>query len=293
MSKIAIITDSNSGITLDKQSQDLFVVPMPFIINGEEYFEDINLTQQDFYDKLQSNENILTSQPSPYSVSEIWDNALKDHDQVIYIPMSSGLSGACNTSKELAEKEYKNKVFVVDNQRISVTQKQSVYEALELAQKGFTAEEICNYLLQTKSHSSIYITVATLKYLKKGGRVTPAGALLGAMLNIKPILQIHGGKLDAYAKVLSFGQAKQRMINAVKNDLGTVFKEFYDKGEMVLSIAHTNAKEEAEKFKLEVEKAFPDMKITYLDPLSLSVACHIGPGSLALVTTRVENKDNL
>ena len=293
MSKIAIITDSNSGITLDEQTDDLFVVPMPFIINGEEYFEDISLTQKDFYEKLQANENILTSQPSPYSVTEVWDKALENHNQAIYIPMSSGLSGTCNTCTEIAKKDYKDKVFVVDNQRISVTQKQSVYEALELAEKGFTADEIYNYLLKTKSHSSIYITVATLKYLKKGGRVTPAGALLGTMLNIKPILQIHGGKLDAYAKVLSFGQAKQRMINAVRNDLNTTFKEFYDKGEMVLSIAHTNAKEEAEKFKLEVEKAFPDMKIVYIDPLSLSVACHIGPGSLALVTTRVENKDNL
>ena len=293
MPKVAIITDSNSGITLNEQTDDLFVVPMPFIINGEEYFEDINLSQEDFYTKLQANENILTSQPSPYSVTEVWDKALESHDQAIYIPMSSGLSGTCNTCTEIAKKDYKNKVFVVDNQRISVTQKQSVYEAVELAEKGFTAEEICNYLLKTKSYSSIYITVATLKYLKKGGRVTPAGALLGTMLNIKPILQIHGGKLDAYAKVLSFGQAKQRMINAIKNDLNTVFKEYYDNGEMVLSIAHTNAIEEAKKFKLEVEKAFPNMKITYLDPLSLSVACHIGPGSLAIVTTRVANKDNL
>ena len=286
MSKVAIVTDSNSGISINENDEDLYVLPMPFLINEAEYFEEVSLSQKEFYEKLKNNANISTSQPSPFNVTEIWDKALETHDELVYIPMSSGLSESCNTAKNLA-KNYNNKVYVVNNQRISVTQKESVYEALKLAKQGKTAKEIKDILKQRRLDSSIYITVATLSYLKKGGRITPADAILGSLLNIKPILQIHGGKLDAYAKVLSFGQAKMRMINAIKKDLETVFKEYYDKGEMVLEIAHTNIPEEAEKFKQEVQRNFPNMQITYIDPLSLSVACHIGPGSLAIATTRV------
>ncbi len=289
MSKVAIVTDSNSGISINEKDEDLYILPMPFIIDGEEYFEEVSLSQEDFYKKLTGNANISTSQPSPFNVTELWDKALKTHDEIVYIPMSSGLSESCNTAKTLA-KNYNNKVFVVNNQRISVTQKESVYEALSLAKQGKSAKEIKDFLKQTKMDSSIYITVATLSYLKKGGRITPAAALLGSLFNIKPILQIHGGKLDAYAKVLSFGQAKVRMINAIKKDLETTFNEYYKNGEMVLEIAHTNNLEEAEKFKQEVQRSFPDMKITYVDPLSLSVACHIGPGSLAIATTRIAKK---
>ncbi len=286
MSKVAIVTDSNSGISINEKDEDLYVLPMPFLINEAEYFEEVSLSQKEFYEKLKNNANISTSQPSPFNVTEIWDKALETHDELVYIPMSSGLSESCNTAKNLA-KNYNNKVYVVNNQRISVTQKESVYEALKLAKQGKTAKEIKDILKQRRLDSSIYITVATLSYLKKGGRITPAAAILGSLLNIKPILQIHGGKLDAYAKVLSFGQAKMRMINAIKKDLETVFKEYYDKGEMVLEIAHTNIPEEAEKFKQEIQRNFPNMQITYIDPLSLSVACHIGPGSLAIATTRV------
>ena len=286
MSKVAIVTDSNSGISINENDEDLYVLPMPFLINEAEYFEEVSLSQKEFYEKLKNNANISTSQPSPFNVTEIWDKALETHDELVYIPMSSGLSESCNTAKNLA-KNYNNKVYVVNNQRISVTQKESVYEALKLAKQGKTAKEIKDILKQRRLDSSIYITVATLSYLKKGGRITPAAAILGSLLNIKPILQIHGGKLDAYAKVWSFGQAKMRMINAIKKDLETVFKEYYDKGEMVLEIAHTNIPEEAEKFKQEVQRNFPNMQITYIDPLSLSVACHIGPGSLAIATTRV------
>ena len=286
MSKVAIITDSNSGISINEKDEDLYVLPMPFIIDGEEFFEEVSLSQEDFYKKLTGNANISTSQPSPYNVTQLWDKALETHDEIVYIPMSSGLSESCNTAKNLA-KNYDNKVFVVNNQRISVTQKESVYEALKLAKQGKSAKEIKNFLKETKMDSSIYITVATLSYLKKGGRITPAAALLGSLLNIKPILQIHGGKLDAYAKVLSFGQAKVRMINAIKKDLETKFNEYYKNGEMMIEIAHTNNFEEAEKFKQEVQRAFPNMKISYVDQLSLSVACHIGPGSLAIATTRI------
>ena len=285
MSKIAIVTDSNSGIKLTEQNEDLYVLPMPFIINGEEYFEEISLSQEKFYEKLAQNADISTSQPSPYQVTEIWENALKTHDEVIYIPMSSGLSQSCHNAIEIAKK-YPS-VTVVDNQRISVTQKASVYEALNMAKSGYTPSQIKQYLETTKLDSSIYITVNTLKYLKKGGRITPAVALIGAMLNIKPILQIHGEKLDSFAKALSTGQAKAKMIAAVKKDLETVFKDYYQKGEMEIDIAHTDNEEEAEKFKAEVEKAIPNIKVKNIDPLSLSVSCHIGPGSLAIAAARV------
>ena len=284
MSKVAVITDSNSGLSVNENIEDLYVLPMPFIIDSEEYFEEISLSQEEFYKKLETKANISTSQPSPANVTEIWEKALKTHDEIVYIPMSSGLSESCNTAKSLA-KAYNN-VYVVDNQRISVTQKESVYEALELAKQGKSAKEIKDFLKERKSDSSIYITVNTLTYLKRGGRITPAAALLGSILNIKPILQIHGGKLDAYAKVLSFNQAKIRMINAIKKDLETNFKEYYENGEMVLEIAHTNIPDEAEKFRQEVQRAFPNMTISSVDPLSLSVACHIGPGAIAIATTR-------
>lgn len=284
MSKVAVITDSNSGLSVNENIEDLYVLPMPFIIDSEEYFEEISLSQEEFYKKLETKANISTSQPSPANVTEIWEKALKTHDEIVYIPMSSGLSESCNTAKSLA-KAYNN-VYVVDNQRISVTQKESVYEALELAKQGKSAKEIKDFLKERKSDSSIYITVNTLTYLKRGGRITPAAALLGSILNIKPILQIHGGKLDAYAKVLSFNQAKIRMINAIKKDLETNFKEYYENGEMVLEIAHTNIPDEAEKFRQEVQRAFPNMTISSVDPLSLSVACHIGPGAIAIATSR-------
>ena len=286
MSKIAIITDSNSGIKLTEQNEDLYVLPMPFIINGEEYFEEISLTQQKFYEKLAQNADISTSQPSPFQVREIWENALKTHDEVVYIPMSSGLSEACHNAIEFA-KDYNGKVTVVDNQRISITLKHSVYEALNMARDGYSAQEIKEYLEATKLDSSIYITVNTLKYLKKGGRITPAVALIGTLLNIKPILQIHGEKLDSFAKALNMGQAKVKMINAIDKDLNSVFKKYYDDGEMVIDIAHTDNEEEAQKFKLELQKHFPKLKIEYVDPLSLSVSCHIGPKALAVAITRV------
>ena len=288
MSKIAIITDSNSGIKLTEQNEDLYVLPMPFIINGEEYFEEISLSQEDFYKKLAENADISTSQPSPFQVKEIWEKALKTHDEVVYIPMSSGLSESCHNATEFA-KEYPN-VTVVNNQRISVTQKASVYEALYMAKNGYTPAQIKEYLETTKFDSSIYITVDTLKYLKKGGRLTPAAALIGTLLNIKPILQIHGEKLDSFAKALSMGQAKAKMIAAMKKDLETVFIEYYENDEMELYIAHTNNEEEALKFKTEIEKSFPKLKIKYVDPLSLSVSCHIGPGALAIATAKVTKK---
>ena len=286
MSKIRVVTDSNSGITqAEAKKLGLSVIPMPFLIDGEEYYEDINLTQQAFYEHLRGNATVSTSQPSVTAVTELWDELLKEYDEIVHIPMSSGLSETCHTAQNLA-KDYGGRVQVVDNQRISVTLKQSALDAMKLAERGCSAAEIKGYLEQTAHDSSIYISLDTLKYLKKGGRLTPAAALVGSILRIKPVLQIQGEKLDAYKKVLSFKQAKQEMIGAVKHDLETRFAPLRAAGEMTLSIAHTDSAAEAELFKKELETAFPDLPVVYVDPLSLSVSCHIGPGALAVTATR-------
>lgn len=287
MANIKIVTDSNSGITqAEAKELGIFVVPMPFLIDGEEYFEDINLTQEQFYEHLQGDAAVSTSQPSAVSVTELWDELLKDGSDVVHIPMSSGLSETCHTAQNLA-KDYDGRVQVVDNQRISVTLKQSVLDALKLAKEGKSAAEIKQYLEATKFDSSIYISLDTLKYLKKGGRLTPAAALIGTILKIKPVLQIQGEKLDAFKKVHSLRQAKNEMIAAIRSDLVTRFKKYLDAGEMTISIAHTHNYEEAQIFKKELTETFPNVPISYVDPLSLSVSCHIGPGALAVTATRV------
>ncbi|MBE5827130.1 MAG: DegV family protein [Butyrivibrio sp.] len=285
MSKIAIITDSNSGIT-QKQGKELgiFVVPMPFMINDEDYFEDINLTQQEFYEKLAQDANVSTSQPTPDSLMTLWDNTLKEYDQIIYIPMSSGLSGACQSAFMIAREEYEGKVFVVDNQRISVTQRQSAIDAKAMADAGFSAEDIVKKLMDTKFESSIYIMLDTLYYLKKGGRITPAAAALGTLLRLKPVLQIQGEKLDAFAKARTTAQGKSVMINAIKSDIENRFGGM-EAGDFWIAGAYTNNIDAANEWKKEIEAAFPGHEI-YMDPLSLSVACHIGPGALAVTVTR-------
>lgn len=283
--KTAVITDSNSGITQDVAKKlGISVIPMPVLIDGEQYYEDITLSQQQFYEKLKSDANVSTSQPNPIDVGEIWAKTLKTYDSIIHIPMSSGLSETCNTLSHYAETEeqFKGKVFVVDNQRISITQRSSVYDAIAMAEEGKSAEEIYKWLMDTKMKSSIYIMVNTLKYLKKGGRLTPAVAAIGTLLKIKPVLQIQGFKLDQFAKPRKVSEAKSIMINAIKNDLSTRFAKETADGKMVLSVAHTDNFDEAEKFKCEISETFPNLKIEFVDPLSLSVSCHIGPGALAV-----------
>ena len=270
MSKVAIVTDSNSGITQKKGEElGIYVLPMPFFIDGELYLEDITLSQKEFYERLKADSDISTSQPSPGHVMELWEKVLKDYDEIVCIPMSSGLSSA----------EYKGRVQVVDNQRISVTQEQSVYDAMKLRDEGKSASEIKEVLEREKMLSSIYITVDTLKYLKKGGRVTPAAAALGTVLNLKPVLQIQGEKLDAYAKVRGWKAAKKTMLNAIEKDLSERFADVKD--DMVLGMAYTCSKEEAQEWKGEIEGRFPGYDIVE-GPLSLSVACHIGHGALAV-----------
>lgn len=283
MSKIAIVTDSNSGITQERGKElGIFVLPMPFYIDGNLYFEEISLTQEDFYKKLQDDADISTSQPSPGDLMDFWENILKEYDEIVHIPMSSGLSGSCQTAMTLAD-DYDGKVHVVDNQRISVTQEQSVYDAMALVKAGKSAEEIKQILEEEKLEASIYIMVDTLKYLKKGGRITPAAAALGSMLNLKPVLQLQGEKLDSFAKVRGVKAAKRTMLKAIKNDLETRFAG----KKMVLGIAYTSRdEEEVQKWKEEVQGAFPGYEIV-MNPLSLSVSCHIGPGSLAVTCTKV------
>ena len=284
MTKIAIVTDSNSGITQkESNSNDIFVLPMPFMINEESYFEDINLTQAEFYEKLESGADVVTSQPSPESVTNLWDKVLMDYDEIVHIPMSSGLSGSCQSAMMLAE-DYDGKVKVVDNVRISVTQRQAVKDALALIEAGKTATEIKEILENDKLNCSIYIMVDTLFYLKKGGRITPAAAMLGTVLKIKPVLQIQGDKLDAFAKARTAAQGKATMITAIRNDMQNRFGG--ENAESVcLHIAHTNSHEEAALLKTELEGSFPGIPII-VDALSLSVACHIGPGALAIACTK-------
>lgn len=281
MCKVAIATDSNSGITQAKAKElGISVIPMPFCIDEELYFEDITLTQEQFYEKLQSDCKITTSQPAPGDVTDLWDKLLEEYDEVVYIPMSSGLSNSCETAVMLSG-DYEGKVFVVNNQRISVTQKRSVVDAMELAKRGKSGAEIQHILEETKLESSIYITVDTLKYLKQGGRVTPAAAAIGTILNIKPVLQIQGEKLDSFAKARGFKQAKKIMLDAVEKDITERFS-----GQKVhLQAAYTCSETEALAWKQEVESRFPEYEID-MDKLSLSVACHIGPGSIAVTCTK-------
>lgn len=281
MGKIAVVTDSNSGITQEKGKElGVHVIPMPFYIDGELFLEDITLTQEAFYEKLASDCEISTSQPAPGQVMEFWDKLLKEYDEIVHIPMSSGLSSTCETAIMLS-KDYDGKVEVVNNQRISVTQKTSVLDAVRLAKAGKSALEIKESLEAEKLESSIYITVDTLKYLKKGGRITPAAAAIGTVLNLKPVLQIQGEKLDAFAKVRGWKQAKKTMLDAMEKDL---LHRFGGK-KMFLLAAYTCSAEEAKSWKEELEDRFPNYTID-MDPLSLSVACHIGPGALAVACAK-------
>ena len=278
--KIAVITDSNSGITQSQAKElGIYVVPMPFMINEEPFYEDITLTQEQFYQRLSDNADVITSQPSPEEVMKLWDEVLESHDEIVHIPMSSGLSGSCQSARMLAQ-DYEGRVQVVNNQRISVTQRQSALDALALIDKGMDAASVREALEAEKFKTSSYIMVDTLYYLKKGGRITPAAAALGTILRLKPVLQIQGEKLDAFAKARTVSQGKTIMLNAIKTDMEKRFGGAAADN-IWLQIAYTYDREAAEQFKAQVEETFPGFDV-HMDPLSLSIACHIGPGALAL-----------
>lgn len=285
MSKVIIVTDSNSGIS-QKQAKEfgIEVMPMPFYINGQMYYEDVDLTQEQFYQRLAEGGEIKTSMPLVGDVTDKWDELLKEYDEIVHIPMSSGLSSSCETAMMLAQ-DYDGRVQVVNNQRISVTMRQSVLDAKMLIDQGKNAAEVKEILEKNKFESSIYIMVDTLEYLKKGGRITPAAAALGTLLKLKPVLQIQGEKLDAFAKARTVKQAKSIMIESMKSDFE---KRFHspDGKKLHLEMAYTDDVEAAELFKKEVQEAFPNNEIV-MEPLSLSIACHIGPGALAIACSKV------
>ena len=287
MAKIAIATDSNSGITqAESQVLGIAVLPMPFYINEELFFEDVTLTQEQFYQKLEEGADVTTTQPAPGDVMALWDKLLEDHDEVVYIPMSSGLSSSCETAVMLSQ-DYDGKVQVVDNQLISVTMRQSVLDAQALAAAGKSAAEIKQILEETKFDSDIYITVDTLKYLKKGGRLTPAAAAIGTVLNLKPVLRIKGDKLDSFAKTRGWKASKKAMIDAIH---GAIARDFPDctLDDFLIAAAYTGARADAEDWLAELQEVFPGKDI-HMDPLSLSVSCHIGPGARAVTLYKKMN----
>lgn len=280
---ICIMTDSNSGITQDEGKKlGVPVVPMPFTINGNDYLEDINLSQEEFYKLLDVKAVVLTSQPSAGALMDLWKETLKNYDEIVYIPMSSGLSKSCETATFLSnEKEFKNKVFVVNNQRISVTQKQSVLDAMYLRDKGMSAKEIKDLLEKTKLESSIYITVDSIDYLRRGGRITAAAATFAKLLKIKPVLQIQGEKLDAFDKVRGMKGAKRSMLDQIKKDIN---ERFGGLDNVHIFVAYTACKDVADEFISMIKEEIGEVEVC--DPLSLSVSCHIGPGALAVACTK-------
>ncbi len=283
MGNIAIMTDSNSGISQEWAKElGIYVLPMPFTIDGKEFLDGVTLFPENFFAYLEQDADVCTSQPSPEAITKLWDELLRTHDEIVHIPMSSGLSGSCQTARMLAE-DYDGRVQVVDNQRISVTQVCSVLDAIHLAAAGKNAAQIREALEREGLEASIYIMVPTLKYLKKGGRVTPAGAALGTMLRLKPVLQIQGGKLDAFAKVRTVNAAKRTMLDALHKDM----KERFAGARMQLAIAHTRNEAAAQEFKKEIEAEFPEQTNILVHELSLSVACHIGAGALACGCARL------
>lgn len=284
MGRVAVLTDSNSGITqIEAKELGVSVIPMPFFINGQMYLEDINLTQEEFYKHLVEDSEISTSMPSPGECIDAWEKLLKEYDEIVFIPMSSGLSSFCQTATMLAE-DYDGRIQVVNNQRISVTMRQSVLDAKQYVAQGRSAAEIKQLLEESKMESSIYITLDTLKYLKKGGRITPAAAAIGTILKLNPVLQIQGEKLDAFAKARGKSSAKKIMLKAMKDDCDNRFKDYAQQGKLHMEVAYTGNEEEAREWAEAVKEAFPQYDF-HMDPLSLSVACHIGYGSLAIAVS--------
>jgi len=285
MKKVIVVTDSSSGITqAEAQANGIVVIPIPFTIDGKEYLEDKTITAPKFFELIAKCNSANTSQPSRYTLEETWNKLLEEYEHIIHIPITSGLSGSCQNAIEFA-KQYNGRVTVVDNLRISVALKTSVYEAAKMAEKGIPVEDIVKYLNDTKHKFSIYLTVTTLKYLRKGGRVTPAAAMIGDMLKLKPILYTRGQNFDKKAMALTMAQAKKKMIAEVKKELQTEFKTEYEQGKMALLVAHTALTEdELLKFQAELAVEFPGMKVINIDPLCLAVGCHTGPGALGFGT---------
>ena len=283
MKKIGVVTDSHSSITKEEAKRlGVYVLPMPFTMEGNCYYEDVTLTRAEFFEKLKAGVDVTTSQPAPTEVMEIWDKALEEYEQIIYIPISSGLSGSCQTARMLAQEDaYENKVFVVDNGRVSTPLHRTILDALELIEEGYEAVDIQEMLEEARANMVIYVGVETLDNLRKGGRISPATAALGTLLNIKPVLKFDVGTLDTYKKCRGSMKARQTMIEAMKYDLENTFKEWYDKGEVYLLAASSAPKHVTDEWIAQIQEAFPGMEVM-CDDLSLGVSCHIGYGGLGI-----------
>ncbi|MCD8201385.1 MAG: DegV family protein [Clostridia bacterium] len=282
MTKIAIAFDSNSGIRAQEATESgFFILPTPILIDDTQYFQDVNLTTEEFYEKLRSDSKVTTSQPNTFSAEELWTGILKDYDQILYFPISLGLSTSCENLGKLAEEKFKDKVFVIDHRRVSIPMRQAIYDAQKMIEENKSAEEIKKWLEDTAPFSAIYVMVTTLEYLKRGGRITPSKAIVGTLLKIKPVVRINGQGITQYKNVMTVSQGRKAMIEAVKKDLETKYREPYEAGKMMIGIAHTQCPEEAEKFKKQLIEAIPNVEFKCIDELNLSVAAHIGPGALA------------
>lgn len=283
MKPIGIITDSHSSISQEEAKKlGICVLPMPFYIDGECYLEGVNLTREEFFKKLESGSAIATSQPSPADVCDVWDSALKEYEKVLYMPLSSGLSGSCETAMALAkEEQYEGRVLVVDHGQIATPLHRMILDTLDLIGKGYSAGEIKQILESGKDRMMIYIGVQTLEYLKRGGRVTPAAAAIGSVLNIKPVLKLETGKLDSFKKCRGFGKARKAMIEAMQEVMNTRFADAKADGQIHLLAASSAGEEETADWIREIEAAFPGMKV-FCDPLSLGVSCHTGTGALGI-----------
>lgn len=280
--KIAIMTDTNSGITQDEAKKEgIFLLPMPIDIYDKCFLEGIDLQADQLYEALENDCRISTSQPSPGSIMDLWDSILaQGYDEIIHIPMTSGLSGSCQSAAMLAE-EYDSKVYVVDNHRISATQRISVLEAKKMADTGCSAQEIKDYLEETAFSSSIYLTVESLKYLQKGGRLSSSAAVLGTLLNIKPILSLQGHQIDAYAKVRGMKKCEKKMIDAIREDISSRFADIPQDRLQVDTAGTLRTPDEIEHWRTTVQEAFPDTYVNY-SPLPCSIASHVGPGCIGI-----------
>uniref|UniRef100_UPI004056CD0D DegV family protein n=1 Tax=Acetatifactor sp. TaxID=1872090 RepID=UPI004056CD0D len=283
MKQVGIVTDSHSGISPeDAKALGVMVLPMPFYFEDECYYEGVSITREEFFERLREGQKVSTSQPSPEAVMELWKDGLQQYEELLYIPMSSGLSGSCNVAMMLAEKsEFKGKIFVVDNGRVATPLHRSILDALELVKEGYCAEKIKEILEESKDKMSIYIAVETLENLKKGGRITPATAAIGTLLNIKPILKLGVGVLETYKKTRGMKKARRDMLEAMKHDFDTIFKEYYERGEIYLMAASSADEVTTREWVEEIQDFFPGMEVL-CDNLTLGISCHVGEGGLGI-----------
>ena len=288
--RTAILTDTNSGLTVEEgKAAGIYVLPMPVIIEEKSYLEGIDITNEQLYEAIRTDKELSSSQPSPGDILAMWDQILEDgYDEIVYIPMSSGLSSTCSNAMQLAQ-EYDSKVQVVDNHRISVTLREYVYDAMALADQGHSAAEIKKRLEDSAYLATIYLTVPSLKYLLKGGRITPAAAAIANIFNIKPILTIQGEKLDLFAKVRGIKQSEKRMIEALKADLASRFSDIPSRRLLVATAGTFEKKEDADRWRGLVQSAFPESTVSY-SPLPCSIACHVGMDATALGAVVTEER---